>query len=500
MPTLRVSESPVRLVLPIGQVLTVTAPAGSSAYVVEPETLVPALSIASQSQKVGPYEATKNITLTCTTGAISYEVSEAPSTVVTSTDGGTLIGIANGRKTIKGWPLNRMFRAALDCNQSTPAAQPSMTWQHMVQCDAPFDAVRPIVMHSTSAQAGVTFACASGADWSDKTGNALTWVAGTWAGGSSSGTLAVGTAARPSVNVPDMCYVQSLARTDGGSGAIAYVRLYLPTAGSAAQCLHQSGDYSQISGLTKGAMYVNRWAGDGVSVIANYSPGAGRLDSPIWGFEFLCRGQVVGVVAVGDSITAGTGSTILRRNWAERAAITNSATGSIVAFGSANGGFPGQTSSQYVLRALDLITALTPPVMVYSPWTPNDFPGAGGPVTATVINLMRANLAKFVAACRAVGTLPVIWTGLPCPSKGINAASDQLRKDFNAEIRATYGTQVIVWDADAVMSNGASPAGFLPGMSADDLHPTDAGYDALAAKFWLDALGPVVSVNTGITL
>lgn len=413
---------------------------------------------------------------------------------------GALLGIANGRKTIQGWPLNRMFRAALDCNQSTPAAQPSMTWQHMVQCDAPFDAVRPIVMHSTSAQAGVTFACASGADWSDKTGNALTWVAGTWAGGSSSGTLAVGTAARPSVNVPDMCYVQSLARTDGGSGAIAYVRLYLPTAGAAAQSLHQSGDYNQLSGISKGAMHVNRWAGDGVSVIANYSPGAGRADSPIWGFEFLCRGQVVGVVSVGDSITAGTGSTILRRNWAERAAITNSATGSTVAFGSANGGFPGQTSSQYVLRALDLITALTPPVFVYSPWTPNDFPGAGGPVTAAVINLMRANLAKFVAACRAVGTLPVIWTGLPCPSKGINAASDQFRKDFNTEIRTTYGTQILVWDADSVMTNGASPAGFLPGMSGDDLHPTDAGYDALAAKFWLDALGPCVAVNTGVSL
>lgn len=94
MPTLRVSESPVRLVLPIGQVLTVTAPAGSSAYVVEPETMVPALTIASQSQKVGPYGVTKNITLTCTAGAISYEVSEAPSATVTATDSGALIGAA----------------------------------------------------------------------------------------------------------------------------------------------------------------------------------------------------------------------------------------------------------------------------------------------------------------------------------------------------------------------------------------------------------------------
>lgn len=93
MPTLRVSEPPIRLVLPIGQVLTVTAAAGSSAYVVEPETLVPALTIASQSQKVGPYEATKNITLTCTAGAISYEIAEDAFTAVAATDTGALLGV-----------------------------------------------------------------------------------------------------------------------------------------------------------------------------------------------------------------------------------------------------------------------------------------------------------------------------------------------------------------------------------------------------------------------
>lgn len=87
MPTLRNSDplregdAQLRVTIPAGQVLTVTAPNGSAARVWEeagdgsPDTLVDSTTLAS----FGPYAGTQQLKLQCTAGAVQWDVVAAPS-------------------------------------------------------------------------------------------------------------------------------------------------------------------------------------------------------------------------------------------------------------------------------------------------------------------------------------------------------------------------------------------------------------------------------------
>jgi hypothetical protein len=84
MPTLRVTDSPASVVIQVGEVLTVVAPTGSSAYVVDKYDLSPADTVTSETTEFGPYSDTNHVTVTCTAGAVSFSVAQAA-----SAEGGT---------------------------------------------------------------------------------------------------------------------------------------------------------------------------------------------------------------------------------------------------------------------------------------------------------------------------------------------------------------------------------------------------------------------------
>ena len=113
-------------------------------------------------------------------------------------------------------------------------------------------------------------------------------------------------------------------------------------------------------------------------------------------------------------------------------------------------------------------------------------------LTQSMVDGMRWRVSQFIDVCRAAQIIPVLWTGLPA-LKGWNAASDNRRKAFNAELLSLYGKVAVVTDFDAVLSDGASPAAIIAGMG-DGTHPYDNGMKLLADRFEADVLAPVLSL------
>lgn len=79
MPLLRSTDSPLKLRLNRGDILTVSSPPGASASVVEQETFSVASTVAgsatsSADSSFGPYSEAKLLTITCTAGASSYDI------------------------------------------------------------------------------------------------------------------------------------------------------------------------------------------------------------------------------------------------------------------------------------------------------------------------------------------------------------------------------------------------------------------------------------------
>ncbi|RZL39233.1 MAG: hypothetical protein EOP35_04140 [Rubrivivax sp.] len=77
MPTLRLGDRAVRIRVPVGDALVVTAPAGSSATVVHLSDMNPSATVTGATQYFGPYPGTKTLTVTCTAGAVSFDVPDA---------------------------------------------------------------------------------------------------------------------------------------------------------------------------------------------------------------------------------------------------------------------------------------------------------------------------------------------------------------------------------------------------------------------------------------
>ena len=211
------------------------------------------------------------------------------------------------------------------------------------------------------------------------------------------------------------------------------------------------------------------------------------------------------VIAVGDSITDGNGSTPdAHRRWPD--ALAQRFAGSGVAV--INAGISGarllqdkmgvNALARFEQDVLGQPGAKTVIVMLGindigwpgSPFAPNDPAMTPGQVIAgyqQFIALARLHQVRIVGA-----TLPPFEGALGgTPFAGhFSAAKDAVRHAVNHWIR-TAGAFDAVIDADAVLRDPQRPARLLPAFdSGDHLHPGDAGYQALADAIRSEQLFP----------
>lgn len=431
----------------------------------------------------GPYSGTQRIRVSCDYGVITV----SPGSALT---GNQQVSRNTLTALLASAQRSRAVIAPQGAEVSTYPTFASFTYLIIVQIDSPFDALRPFGFNAaTNAIPGVAVSVAAGTTLADKTGNSLAWstpVVQTWA---------AGTAARPSILAPEIPCA-CLPRTDGGSGYLAYIRINVPTGGTLTASLTSNTDYVQLNDLPKGMWYANRApttvGNDFVTTnVSEYNPGGTRGEAPICGVDALCRGEIISLPSFGDSITRGLGATAIKsRNFVEMATRTNTFKYKNIATVSANLGWAGQKTWEYLQRLKDFVAVIQPTCLVYAPFSPNDEPNTGT-LTQAMVDLMRYETAQFVELCRQARVIPVLWTGLPA-QKGWNAASDNRRKAFNAELLTLYSKVALVADFDSVLTNGATPAAMITTLG-DGTHPNDAGNQLLANKFEADVLVPLLN-------
>ena len=188
----------------------------------------------------------------------------------------------------------------------------------------------------------------------------------------------------------------------------------------------------------------------------------------------IASGQRLDVVFLGDSITQG---------WAENAP-------GFFRPGLAGRGISGQTSPQMLVRFRQDVLDLRPRAVHVMMGT-NDIAGATGPMT---LEETEANFATLSELARLHG-IRVILASVPpvaaFPGRPGLETIEKIRA-LNGWIRAYAArTGAVFADYTAVLDDGRG--GMRPGLSTDGVHPTAAGYAAMAPvaeRAIAEALGP----------
>ncbi len=150
-------------------------------------------------------------------------------------------------------------------------------------------------------------------------------------------------------------------------------------------------------------------------------------------------------------------------------------------------GIGGQTTPQMLVRMMPDVVALRPRAVHIMAGT-NDIAGNTGPMTA---RMTQDNIAAMATLARANG-IKVLLASIP-PAAGFpwrpGLETRRPIADLNAWIRDHARRTGATWvDYDPAL---ATPAGAMrAGLAYDGVHPTEAGYDAMAG-----VLAPILRQN-----
>jgi lysophospholipase L1-like esterase len=145
----------------------------------------------------------------------------------------------------------------------------------------------------------------------------------------------------------------------------------------------------------------------------------------------------------------------------------------------------GNKTAQFLGNAIRDIPVLRPSVAILRAWSIND-----GISQAIVDNAMSL-LVQAVAACRQVGTLPIVEVP---PPQNLSGANEALRVAYCARVRNMGLTML---DLDALTTDGGSPASIrqsLQTAALDGVHFNRAGHDLIASKLQAMLQGVYLSV------
>ena len=178
--------------------------------------------------------------------------------------------------------------------------------------------------------------------------------------------------------------------------------------------------------------------------------------------RLIASGTRVDIVFLGDSITEG---------WRDKRP-------GFFRAGRIGRGISGQTTAQMVLRMMADVVDLRPRAVHIMAGT-NDIAGNTGPMTA---EMTRDNFRMMAAIARANGLRLLLASIPPAASfpwrPGLEtrrpiAAMNAWLRGFARETGATY----VDYNPALADASGA----MRPGFASDGVHPTEAGYDAMAS-------------------
>ena len=302
------------------------------------------------------------------------------------------------------------------------------------------------------------------------------WVAVTFGGVSNPTIPARLGVNRPSITVSDVIYFSTVTRTDGYDQPYIFLRGYNATGpksgfvGTTAE-LGSRANWGSPTALNRGRI---KWSASSVgnfvsSNQAGMSDDAGAFGSFCFEVQPIYSVPVLSIMGIGDSIISGDGASITGSGYGFRACADISTIARPVSW--TNYGFSSMATANFVSRLTDAIAAgFRPSVLVVPSFSPND-----GAPTQAVIDACKANLIQMLELCRANNITPIIVTPAP---RSYAAPEEAFRQSLCAWVRGLHGR--IILDADKILA--ATPGGNAQAaaLSNDQLHPNDAGNDALS--------------------
>ncbi len=309
------------------------------------------------------------------------------------------------------------------------------------------------------------------------------WRTVTWSGASSAQITGTSDVNKPLFLVSDWIDCKSVSRVDGSLRPLLLARVrFDATSGTSSR---YTGFTNWSGGATAESFYriiASEWINsDGVASLTTTPAGTqyGNFGLTVF-FEFDYDVPVRSVYVAGDSLFASSnGSAALEFDgWASRAIYSKSTPSAPIVL--SNGGLASRTTQDYVDNGLI--------VQINAGARPNDvvvLAGSGNDTSAFTEfgnNNARGAVMRALTACRAIGANVYLAT---TPPRAYSGSQETFRQALNTWTRNLCATgAATLFDFDAVLSDGASPARLSAAFnSGDGIHPNQAGTIALAGEF-----------------
>jgi hypothetical protein len=291
-------------------------------------------------------------------------------------------------------------------------------------------------------------------------------------------------ATRPTWKATDWIGIKSLARTDGGTRPLLQVRVeHVWIAANWKLTVPYINGAGWQDGVTAGGRLFRRFAQNtnGVSTPANFTSLTAENSKfcPVIVEYQLTNGMGVQHLICGDSTSEGAGASDSWYGYAQRAVYELSTPTAPREY--VNAAEHSQIPDVYAQYATDMLAIAVPDVIHYQPYSVNAVSSA---VTASIVRNARSNLGKMLAAALTYRPGVVVPAGLPCNAGFKSYTSDSLRRALNTEQTGLTSTVGQVQFADVSTPYGAAVDGndqtqVVSGLTSDNVHPNDAGHDAL---------------------
>lgn len=431
-------------------------------------------------------------------GGLYFDYAPPYAQISTSPNGLRFVGIDKQEGLLRG-------KGSVATRQAFPlthaASGAAFTFMVEVEAPAEFDAVRLAFFNPDTATKTIGLCKIAPAAVLEDGGTGLTWTSVTFdnASGAAAGdhptrvagsttTIAIPAATgslatlNPGVTWSDWIDQRSVARADTsvGKNPLIQARVYFPNAGRTQNVdVPAATDYNTKSSQKWRSAI---WAGDQVTTPSGQAIATTSTSTQWIGVQvvqFMCRTGIVTIMTNGDSIGQGYGgatSTSGYYGFAHVAADKINATSNASKVCVWSMALAGQTSAQSYLWARAVLPNSGIDKAIFHNWSPNDGSGA---VFDTSLNYATA----FIALCKRYGIEPIIRTAIPDAIALTTASADAFRVTSNTTIRSIMsGVNGVLFDADALLTNGATPARMYPlDCVADGRHNSQTGIDKMGA-------------------
>lgn len=373
-------------------------------------------------------------------------------------------------------------------------------WHLTGFCEQGFDAVRLIMLSAEAANnvAGASASIAASANVASPITPTGAWTIFTWTGAGTF-TMPTGAAGAFAALASDWMPVQSIARNDSPAVNLPVFMLRIHFPPGPGTYTYTNDTSTSVAFNTPELLNNRRWSRfvqtgiDSVTTPASFTNISEGNTFPSCIVQFRSRGRVASVLYSGDSLIAGS-LTTSRMLGAGLLSVLNLSAPDSFALGYVGNGWSGQTTTQSLANAKTLITACQPNIAMWNVYSSND-----GGLSQAVADAQFLRAMDFVAYARAAGAIPVLVT--PQPLNTENNAASTIKKALASQLQALQYKGVIVadqWGATADLSGVLNPSGGIPwltGLNGDDIHPNDAGAQAIMVGAIMPALRPILRAN-----